>query len=136
MHNSNMADVYQKRRIVFTFVSLIIFVFVIVINTPKQVEPITSTKAEEIVTVSSPAISALDTLAIKGRAPKTGYSREQFGAGWTTTLGCDTRNIILNRDLVNAQVDDKCNVTSGTLNDPYIGKVIQFVRGSDTSGAC
>src|SRR5680860_1565520 len=87
MHNSNMADVYQKRRIVFTFVSLIIFVFVIVINTPKQVEPITSTKAEEIVTVSSPAISALDTLAIKGRAPKTGYSREQFGAGWTTTLG-------------------------------------------------
>jgi len=130
-----MADIYQKRRIVFTLASLIIFAFVIVINTPKQVEPIASTDVKEVVTVSSPAISALDTLAIKGRAPKTDYSREQFGSGWTTTLGCDTRNIILNRDLVNAQVDDKCNVTSGTLNDPYTGKVIQFVRGSDTSGA-
>ena len=102
---------------------------------PNQIEPIPSTKTEATNTISSPAINALGTLAIKGRAPKTNYSREQFGAGWTTTSGCDTRNIILNRDLTNTLVDEKCNVTSGTLNDPYTGKVISFIRGSDTSGA-
>lgn len=130
-----MVNIYQKRRIVVTLASLVIFSFVVVINTPKQVEPISSTKAEEVVTISSPAISALGTLAIKGRAPKTDYSREQFGAGWITTSGCDTRNIILNRDLINALVDEKCNVTNGVLNDPYTGKTIQFIRGSDTSSA-
>ena len=32
------------------------------------------------------------------------------------------------------QLDESCNVTQGTLNDPYTGKVIAFVRGSATSG--
>ena len=43
------------------------------------------------------------------------------------------RNIILNRDLLNVIVDESCNVTSGTLNDPYTGKIIMFVRGGNTS---
>lgn len=81
------------------------------------------------------AIDILKTLDIKGRAPKTNYSREQFGAGWSVTTGCDTRNIILNRDLIDPIVDSNCNVTKGTLNDPYTGKMINFVRGGDTSGA-
>ena len=38
-------------------------------------------------------------LAVKGRAPKTGYSREQFGDGWASVDGCDTRDRILARDL-------------------------------------
>ena len=125
-----MSDIYQKRRIIVVLVLLVIFAFVIFINTPNQVEPIPSTN-----TISSPAINALGTLVIKGRAPKTNYSREQFGAGWTTTSGCDTRNIILNRDLTNTLVDEKCNVINGMLNDPYTGKIISFIRGSDTSGA-
>ena len=131
-----MSDIYQKRRIIITIVGLAIFAGVIIINTPKQVELISSTtSSEETSSKTSPAIDALKTLAIKGRAPKTNYSREQFGAGWTTTSGCDTRNIILNRDLINAVVDDGCNVTSGVLNDPYTGKTIQFTRGSATSAA-
>ena len=36
---------------------------------------------------------------VKGRAPKTGYSREQFGDGWASLDGCDTRDRILARDL-------------------------------------
>ena len=38
---------------------------------------------------------------MKGRAPKTGYSRDQFGAAWADVdhNGCDTRNDILARDL-------------------------------------
>jgi hypothetical protein len=130
-----MADIYQKRRAVVFLISLVVFTFVIVVNTPNQPDSTSPIKMETTKNVSSPAVDALSTLAIKGRAPKTNYSRDQFGKDWTVTGGCDTRNIILNRDLLNAVVDDKCNVTSGTLNDPYTGKIIQFTRGSDTSGS-
>ncbi len=80
------------------------------------------------------AIDSLNTLEIKGRAPTTGYSRSQFGDGWATKNGCDTRNIILNRDLTDVKSDESCHVVSGILNDPYAGKVINFERGGDTSG--
>ena len=63
------------------------------------------------------AADALDELAVKGRAPKTGYSRDQFGDGWATKNGCDTRNIILHRDLTDTVENDKCQITSGTLDD-------------------
>ena len=79
------------------------------------------------------AMAALDTLEVKGRAPKTGYARTQFGDGWSTKGGCDTRNRILQRDLVDAIIDDNCKVTSGTLQDPYTGRDIEFTRGSNTS---
>lgn len=77
--------------------------------------------------------SLLDGLAIKGRAPKTGYSREQFGDGWEEILGCDMRNIILKRDLADPQLDLDCKVISGILLDPYTGKTISFIRGPSTS---
>ena len=70
------------------------------------------------------ALAALNTIAVKGRAPKTDYNRAQFGDGWATQGLCDTRNIILHRDLQNPVVNDQCQVTSGTLNDPYSGTVI------------
>ncbi|HET6747561.1 MAG TPA: HNH endonuclease family protein [Candidatus Saccharimonadales bacterium] len=79
------------------------------------------------------AITALNTLAVKGRAPKTGYERSQFGDGWSDTGGCDTRNTILHRDLQNPITNEKCQVVSGTLNDPYTGKTILFTRGASTS---
>jgi hypothetical protein len=83
------------------------------------------------------AINKLETLPIKGRAPKTGYSREQFAAGWADIGGCDMRNYILSRDMTNIATKSAtdCTVLSGTLNDPYTGKVIQFTRGSTTSSA-
>ena len=84
-------------------------------------------------TQTSPAMDGLKMLSIKGRASKTDYSRAQFGDGWLTVVGCDTRNIILNRDLANVEVDSACNVIKGVLNDPYTGKVVQFTRGSATS---
>ena len=80
-------------------------------------------------------MSVLDQLAVKGRAPKTGYARTQFGNGWATTGGCDTREQILQRDLVNIVVSDGCKVASGLLHDPYTGKDITFTRGIDTSSA-
>ena len=130
-----MADIYRTRRVVIVLVSLLFFAFVIISKSPNQTDQMQPTKIAKKQTVTSQAVQTLNSLAIKGRAPKTGYTREQFGATWIVTGGCDTRNIILNRDLIYAVVDEKCNVISGTLNDPYTGKVIQFKRGSDTSGA-
>lgn len=82
---------------------------------------------------SQAVLAELDTLAVKGRAPKTGYTRAQFGDGWRKIGQCDTRNIILARDLVDARVDENCKVLSGRLNDPYTAKSIHFRRGIDTS---
>lgn len=86
------------------------------------------------------SLNQLEDIAIKGRAPKTGYSREQFSNGWkdTDNNGCDARNDILARDLDNveykpARVD--CVVLSGTFHDPYTGKTINFERGQTTSSA-
>jgi Protein of unknown function (DUF1524) len=80
-----------------------------------------------------PADAVLATLAVKGRAPKTGYSREQFGPAWADAdrNGCDTRNDVLNRDL-----DDKqwrpgtlgCVVVAGRLFDPYTGRLLVFAK--------
>ena len=81
------------------------------------------------------AQSALDELSVKGRASKTGYSRSQFGNGWSIEAGCDTRNRILARDLRDISLDQNCHVLSGTLDDPYTGKTIQFMRGPDSSDA-
>lgn len=127
--------IYRKRRVIIFLISFIIFAFVIITNTPTQINPNLPTKSKTTSINTSLAIEVLNKLAIKGRAPKTNYTREQFGASWAVNKGCDTRNIILNRDLINAIVDEKCNVVSGTLNDPYTGKIIKFTRGSDTSGA-
>lgn len=77
----------------------------------------------------------LEKLPIKGRAPKTGYARTQFGNGWEQQGDCDTRNIILRRDLKDVQVSETCKVLRGTLDDPYTGTQIAFVRGAGTSDA-
>lgn len=79
------------------------------------------------------AMQVLNVLEVKGRAPKTDYARSQFGDGWLLNGSCDTRNIILNRDLTRVSLTDSCKVASGILADPYTGTTISFVRGKDTS---
>ncbi len=84
------------------------------------------------------ALAALATLSVKGRAPKTGYDRGNFGQAWADVdrNGCDTRNDILRRDLTNFTLKagtNGCLVLTGTLSGPYTGKKISFVRGQGTS---
>ncbi len=84
------------------------------------------------------ATAVLETLAVKGRAPKTGYTRAQFGQAWADVdrNGCDTRNDILKRDLtgiIYKAGTRSCVVASGTLVDRYSGETINFVRGNITS---
>ena len=84
------------------------------------------------------ATAVLETLAVKGRAPKTGYTRAQFGPAWADVdrNGCDTRNDILKRDLTSITYRAKtrnCVVETGTLIDRYSGETINFVKGNISS---
>jgi hypothetical protein len=84
------------------------------------------------------ASSVLSSLPVKGRAPKTGYTRAQFGQTWADVdrNGCDTRNDMLKRDLTNITYKVKtrdCVVLTGVLLDRYSGETINFVRGNVTS---
>lgn len=87
----------------------------------------------------------LDGLEVKGRAPKTGYSRDQFGQAWSDDVtvegghnGCDTRQDRLKAQLTDVVIKpgtNDCVVLTGKLDDPYTGKTIDFKRGKDTSRA-
>ena len=45
------------------------------------------------------AVDVLEELEVKGRAPKTGYAREQFYDGWPTVEGCSLRQRIIKREI-------------------------------------
>jgi len=84
------------------------------------------------------ALAVLSSIPVKGRAPKTGYSREQFGQAWADVdhNGCDTRNDVLGRDLTAtsyAPGTHDCVILTGTLNDPYSRSQLTFTRGVTTS---
>lgn len=101
---------------------------------PSKVDTSVNSLTAETTAVAD-AFATLDQLPVKGRAPRTGYSREEFGQRWKDTdhNGCDQRNDVLARDLENAVAPAGCAVESGVLHDPYTGTVIQFQRGQDTS---
>ena len=76
----------------------------------------------------------IETLAVKGRAAKTGYDRSSF-SHWRDPdrNGCDARNDTLRRDLTNLVIktdSNGCKVLGGALADPYSGKNIDFVFGA------
>jgi hypothetical protein len=75
------------------------------------------------------AVAALAALPVKGRSPKTGYSREQFGDGWLSVDGCGTRDRMLGRDLTDKSYLDDRRVQAGKLNDRYSAARITFARG-------
>lgn len=82
-------------------------------------------------------------VATKGRGPKTGYSRDQFGYAWMDSVdgvpyahnGCDTRNDLIKRDGEGLQyrAGSDCVVTSMTLHDPYTGRTIHWTKTRATT---
>ena len=95
--------------------------------------------ADQAIATAPPgsALAALADVEVRGRAPRTGYERDRFGDGWVDTdrNGCDTRNDVLARDLTGERFrsGSDCVVVSGTLEDPYSGRTIEFRRGEETS---
>lgn len=129
-----MKRAYRTRRMGAAVGVMILIVIGVITNPDVYQQQAPAPKAVSTgESAASDAQQALDTLPIKGRAPKTSYERTQFGDGWQRKNGCDMRNVILNRDLKNVVVSQDCKVQSGTLDDPYTGKTVTFVRGADTS---
>lgn len=126
-----MASKYRTRRLIGLLVLFILSAATILLH-PALYTPVTP-KSDSTEEAKGQAVDALNQLPVKGRAPKTGYARTQFGDGWIMQNGCDTRNIILNRDLTNVAMGEDCKVQRGALQDPYTGKTINFVRGNESS---
>lgn len=68
----------------------------------------------------------------------TGYNRDLFGQRWADIdrNGCDSRNDILARDLVDITFKPgtrDCVVLTGVLHDLYTGTTIDFQRGEQSS---
>ena len=135
MSRSRMSSI-NTRRFVASVTALIIAVSGVAYEyySQSQVSIPESNLARQPIAESATAAGLLQELQTKGRAPKTGYERAKFGAGWQEDgSGCSTRNTILKRDLREIIVDERCRVTSGLLHDPYTGKEINFMRGQLTS---
>lgn len=112
------------------------------VHVPNKTAPLGTTSSPN--SIAGTALALLANLPVKGRAPLTGYSRDQFGQAWTDDNddplghnGCDTRNDILQRDLSDVvfRAGSRCVVASGVLHEPYAGKTIDFLRGVKTSSA-
>lgn len=87
--------------------------------------------------------SEMEALPVRGWYPGRDFDRFRFGEAWSDDVnvqfghnGCNTRDDILRRDLVDLQVrPGTCFAQRGILHDPYTGATIDFVRGPDTSSA-
>ncbi|WP_121747469.1 HNH endonuclease family protein [Streptomyces sp. E2N166] len=78
----------------------------------------------------------IEGLKTKGRGPRTGYDRDEFGYAWMDSAdgvplarnGCDTRNDLLQRDGQDLRFrsGSDCVVVAMTLDDPYTGTTIEW----------
>lgn len=97
----------------------------------------TSESAETTQTAAeNSALTFLEKLEIKGRAPKTGYNRsEEFYKSWPLVNGCSLRQVIIKRELGDtAQLaENGCDVIAGTFTEPYTGSQMTFYQKSDFS---
>lgn len=110
------------------------------------VDPRPQTESQQLLSLLS------QVRTVKRRGFPGGYERScspgdacVFGPPWTDDSnapmgrnGCDTRNDVLRTQLDQVVLrpnTNGCVVHSGTLNDLYTGKTINFVRGFETSRA-
>ena len=90
-------------------------------------------KAQQTKADSTKAKDVLENLAVQEKYTSEKYYRKLFYDSWGIDAhGCNTREIILSRDLKNTVIKG-CKVQSGILEDPYTGQTIAFKRGQDTS---
>jgi hypothetical protein len=135
-----MSSNVERRRRVVTAILAAIFIAGGLLFSSLQKPPATTSNDSTIpvsqVKHTSPAVKALGKLAVKGRAPMTGYSRENFGGEWASEGSCNMRDKILARDMATETFKPHtCEVEKGVLHDPYTGKTIHFTRGVGTSNA-
>lgn len=139
-----MGSKYRKRRIFWGVGFLTFFTFAVLLNPAAWekvyfsnvidgIKNLFSNDDEQyestVVDENAPlATAVLEKLEVKGRAPKTGYSRDQFYDEWPKEKGCNLRQRILKRDFGESAVlaDDNCTVIGGKFIEPYIGEEKEF----------
>lgn len=79
------------------------------------------------------AINVLELLEVKGRAPKTGYDREEFYSTWPNVDGCSLRQRVIRREFGETAVLDGCTVVAGEFDEPYTGEHKKFSTREEIS---
>lgn len=131
---------FRARRLV-VVVAAVVGAAWLVISNPDSYEQVTlevvsNVSAEGGAGDGELVIDVLEKLPIKGRAPKTGYDRnEQFYKNWPTIDGCSLRQRIIRREL-GEQAElaaDGCTVIAGEFDEPYTGQHMVFYEKSEFS---
>ena len=146
-----MGSKYRRRRVVWGISFFAFFVFAVILN-PAAWEKVyfsdvidgikglfsgeEETQESVIIDENAPlATAVLEKLEVKGRAPKTGYSRDQFYDEWPKENGCNLRQRVLKRDFGESTklADDNCTVIGGKFIEPYTGEEMEFTEKKQIS---
>ena len=146
-----MGSKYRRRRVVWGISFFAFFVFAVILN-PAAWEKVyfsdvidgikglfsgeEETQESIIIDENAPlATAVLEKLEVKGRAPKTGYSRDQFYDEWPKENGCNLRQRVLKRDFGESTklADDNCTVIGGKFIEPYTGEEMEFTEKKQIS---
>lgn len=131
-----------RRRVVWVAIAAVLAVIVAYQTVSVSAERSASFVAQADMPTIAPGVDVLAGIAeIPARVPAYDYRRAAFGDAWDDDNdapggynGCDTRNDILDRDLIDKTYVSikRCPtaVGSGTLRDPYTSTTIAFVRGN------
>lgn len=136
----------SRKRILWLTVAAALAVTVAIQVTSTSRSPSELIAQADIPTVAPGADVLAGVAEIPERVRGFDYRRDAFGDSWTddTTApggrnGCDTRNDILDRDLIDKTYVSikRCPnaVGTGTLLDPYTSEVVPFTRGNRVGAA-
>jgi len=90
---------------------------------PQAPAPVDAAQAEQL----------LQELVVANPDPGAGYDRAAlFGQDWAPVGECDTRAVVLARDLTAPRYSTHtpCRVIGGTLSDPYTGTTVTYKPGA------
>ena len=133
---------FKLRRLIVTLLAFVGVVVWLLVN-PESYETVV-TKVEDKPDYTAEAVSVadenaplatevLEKLEVKGRAPKTGYTRDEFYSGWPTVDGCNLRQRIIKREFGESAVLEGCDVIAGEYEEPYTGEYKKFSEKSEIS---
>ncbi len=145
---------YRTRRVVIVILAVAGLIGAVIVN-PASYEPSQETQAsvngstqsaelgdtfvdvgvEGEVENESLATTVLGKLEVKGRAPKTGYKREEFYKTWPKIDGCSLRQIIIRREVGETakMAGNNCTVLAGEFDEPYTGEHLAFAEKTEFS---
>ncbi|AGB22621.1 protein of unknown function (DUF1994) [Mycobacterium sp. JS623] len=136
----------SRNRLLWLVLSVVLAV-VVAIQVTATSDDRTQFVAQADIPTVAPGVDVLaDIPEIPVRIRSYDYHRDAFGDTWTDDNpapgghnGCDTRNDILDRDLVDKTYVSikRCPkaVATGTLHDPYTNATVPFTRGAQVGAA-